>query len=70
MQRKQRTIQNSKSCKGIGLHTGKKVNMTLLPAPPNHGIIFKRIDLKTKNLIEANFLKQDIFQKNTKNLVK
>ena len=52
----QKTINKKIEFKGVGLHTGKKVNMTLLPAPPNHGIIFKRIDLKTKNLIEANFL--------------
>ena len=52
----QKSINKKIQFKGIGLHTGKKVNMTLLPAPPNHGIIFKRIDLKTKNLIEANFL--------------
>ena len=52
----QKSINKKIQFKGIGLHTGKKVNMTLLPASPNHGIIFKRIDLKTKNLIEANFL--------------
>ena len=52
----QKTINKKIEFKGVGLHTGKKVNMTLLPSPPNHGIIFKRIDLKTRNLIEANFL--------------
>ena len=34
---------------------GKKVNMKLIPAAPNHGIVYKRVDLKTKNLIPAIF---------------
>jgi UDP-3-O-[3-hydroxymyristoyl] N-acetylglucosamine deacetylase len=36
---------------GIGLHTGELVNMTIHPAEPNTGIIFKRTDLKNNNLI-------------------
>ena len=42
----QKTINDSLNFIGIGLHSGKKVSMTLHPAPPNHGIIFKRSDLK------------------------
>ena len=36
---------------GIGIHTGEKVNMNILPASPNTGIVFKRIDIKENNLI-------------------
>ena len=47
----QKTINKSLKFKGIGLHSGKEVVMTLFPAPPNAGIIFKRSDLKNNNLI-------------------
>jgi len=43
---KQRTIKQSVQETGIGLHKGRKVTMTLRPAPANTGIIFRRIDLK------------------------
>jgi UDP-3-O-[3-hydroxymyristoyl] N-acetylglucosamine deacetylase len=42
---KQRTLKNIISATGIGLHTGKKVYMTLRPAAPNTGIVFRRVDL-------------------------
>ena len=51
----QNTINSKVQLKGVGLHTGNKVKMNLLPAGPNHGIVFKRIDLKSKNLIPAIF---------------
>ena len=51
----QKTINREIQFKGVGLHCGKKVNMKLVPAAPNHGIVFKRTDLKTKNLISAVF---------------
>jgi UDP-3-O-[3-hydroxymyristoyl] N-acetylglucosamine deacetylase len=41
----QRTLRNSIRATGIGLHTGKKVMMTLRPAAPDSGICFRRIDL-------------------------
>ena len=47
----QKTIKNILKFEGIGLHTGKKVELTLFPAQPNTGIIFKRSDLKNNNLI-------------------
>ena len=40
----QRTIRNKTSASGVGLHTGKKATLTLHPADPNTGIIFRRID--------------------------
>ena len=47
----QKTLKKSVKFDGIGLHTGKKVSMTVFPSEPNSGIIFKRIDLKENNLI-------------------
>lgn len=41
----QRTLKNSISATGIGVHTGEKVYLTLRPAPPNTGIVFCRTDL-------------------------
>jgi len=42
---RQRTIQQSISTKGVGLHSGRRVQMTLRPAAPNTGIVFHRVDL-------------------------
>ncbi|MGH8134914.1 MAG: UDP-3-O-acyl-N-acetylglucosamine deacetylase [Steroidobacteraceae bacterium] len=42
----QRTLRNSIRASGIGLHTGRKVLMVLRPAPPNTGIVFRRVDLE------------------------
>jgi UDP-3-O-[3-hydroxymyristoyl] N-acetylglucosamine deacetylase len=39
-----RTLQREVGCTGIGLHTGKPVRLTLKPAPPDHGIRFRRTD--------------------------
>jgi UDP-3-O-[3-hydroxymyristoyl] N-acetylglucosamine deacetylase len=41
----QRTLRRSVSCAGIGLHSGKKVNLSLKPAPAGTGIRFRRTDL-------------------------
>tara|TARA_B100001057_G_scaffold57313_1_gene50821 strand:+ start:1640 stop:2560 length:921 start_codon:yes stop_codon:yes gene_type:complete len=48
---KQKTIKKPIILSGIGLHSGKKANIKLLPGSPNSGIIFKRSDLKNNNLI-------------------
>jgi UDP-3-O-[3-hydroxymyristoyl] N-acetylglucosamine deacetylase len=42
---RQRTLKNSIRATGIGLHSGKKVYMTLRPAADNTGIVFRRLDL-------------------------
>ncbi|MGY3040019.1 UDP-3-O-[3-hydroxymyristoyl] N-acetylglucosamine deacetylase [Rhodanobacter sp. TND4EL1] len=42
---KQRTLKNIIRATGVGLHTGDKVYMTLRPAAPNTGIVFRRVDL-------------------------
>ncbi len=52
----QKTIKNSVSFKGCGLHSGKLVNINIKPSEPDTGIIFKRIDLKDNNLVYPNFM--------------
>ncbi len=42
---RQRTLKNPIRATGVGLHTGRKVYMTLRPAPANTGIVFRRVDL-------------------------
>lgn len=51
----QRTLANSVSCIGIGVHSGKKVNLSIHPAPINHGIKFKRTDISEGRSIPALF---------------
>jgi len=43
---KQRTLKNMIRATGVGLHTGEKVYMTLRPAAPDTGIVFRRVDLE------------------------
>jgi UDP-3-O-[3-hydroxymyristoyl] N-acetylglucosamine deacetylase / 3-hydroxyacyl-[acyl-carrier-protein] dehydratase len=50
----QRTIGNSVSMSGVGLHTGATCTMTFKPAPENYGIRFIRCDLANKPEIPAN----------------
>jgi UDP-3-O-[3-hydroxymyristoyl] N-acetylglucosamine deacetylase len=42
---KQRTLKNVIRATGVGLHTGEKVLLTLRPAPPETGVVFRRVDL-------------------------
>ena len=42
---KQKTLKSAISCTGIGLHSGEKVSMTLHPADPGFGIVFRRTDV-------------------------
>ena len=51
----QKTLKNSLNFSGIGLHSGKISNICLRPSEPNTGIVFKRVDLKTNNIIYPNF---------------
>ncbi|WP_439646376.1 UDP-3-O-acyl-N-acetylglucosamine deacetylase [Sneathiella glossodoripedis] len=41
----QKTLRNSISCTGVGVHSGDVVNMTLKPAPAGTGIVFRRVDV-------------------------
>tara|TARA_B110000967_G_C18878281_1_gene559594 strand:- start:492 stop:1412 length:921 start_codon:yes stop_codon:yes gene_type:complete len=50
----QKTIKNNIIFSGVGLHTGLNANLTIKPAEPNTGVIFKRIDLKENNIIVPN----------------
>ena len=54
MQIYQRTIKRPVSCTGIGLHSGKKVNLNIRPAEPDTGLKFKRTDLPGAPLIPAD----------------
>jgi UDP-3-O-[3-hydroxymyristoyl] N-acetylglucosamine deacetylase/3-hydroxyacyl-[acyl-carrier-protein] dehydratase len=51
---KQKTLAKSFEIKGVGLHTGVNVTMKVLPAPENHGFKFKRVDLETQPVIDAD----------------
>jgi len=51
--RRQRTINSAVSAVGIGIHTGKKVRITLNPAPANSGIVFIRSDLSDRPQVRA-----------------
>ena len=42
---KQRTIKKIVKARGVGIHSGKLVNLTLIPAAPDHGVVFKRLDV-------------------------
>ena len=42
---RQRTLKNVIRATGVGLHTGEKVYLTLRPAAPDTGIVFRRVDL-------------------------
>jgi UDP-3-O-[3-hydroxymyristoyl] N-acetylglucosamine deacetylase len=50
----QRTLKNSIRASGVGLHTGKKILMTLRPALPDAGIVFRRTDLEQSVDIQAH----------------
>ena len=50
---RQRTLKNIIRATGVGLHTGKKVLMTLRPAAPDTGIVFRRVDLPQPVSIRA-----------------
>ena len=41
---KQRTIKKMVKARGVGIHSGKLVNLTLIPAEVDHGVVFKRLD--------------------------
>lgn len=54
MLHKQQSIKQDVSLSGKGLHTGENVTITLKPAPANHGIKFKRIDLENQPIVHAD----------------
>ena len=52
----QKTIKDKVSFSGVALHSGLHVNVTIKPAEPNIGIVFKRVDLKDNNFVYPNFM--------------
>ena len=50
----QKTLKDSVKLSGIGLHTGEKVNITILPAAENHGFKFQRVDIEGQPTIKAD----------------
>ena len=52
----QKTIKSNVSFSGVALHSGLSVNICIKPAEPNFGIVFKRMDLKSNNLVCPNFM--------------
>ncbi len=54
MYTKQHTIKAPVKVSGVGLHTGAQVNLTFVPAPINHGILFKRVDLPDQPVVECD----------------
>ena len=54
-EKNQKTLNSEVSFSGIGLHLGKNVDVTLIPANSNSGITFKRTDLEKNNEVIANF---------------
>jgi UDP-3-O-[3-hydroxymyristoyl] N-acetylglucosamine deacetylase len=52
----QKTLASAVDCSGVGLHTGRVIRMTLSPAAPNSGIVFKRTDIDSPQaLIPATY---------------
>ncbi len=51
----QKTVESTVNFTGIGLHSGKEIKLTLLPAKSDAGVVFRRIDLDRNNEIIANF---------------
>ena len=51
----QKTISRKIRFSGVGLHSGQNSAVNLIPANEDQGIVFKRIDVKEKNIIEAKF---------------
>ena len=51
----QKTISEPISFEGIGLHSGKNSKVIIIPGEVNQGIVFKRTDLQSKNLVKANY---------------
>ena len=50
----QKTIKSAVTLEGIGLHTGKKTTLSILPAPANHGYKFQRMDVENQPMIDAD----------------
>lgn len=54
MKVKQHTIKKQVTVSGVGLHTGVIATMTFVPAPPNHGFKFQRLDMEGQPIVDAD----------------
>jgi UDP-3-O-[3-hydroxymyristoyl] N-acetylglucosamine deacetylase / 3-hydroxyacyl-[acyl-carrier-protein] dehydratase len=54
MSEKQKTIKSSISISGVGLHTGNPVTLTFKPAPEDYGYKFRRVDINSSVLVDAD----------------
>lgn len=52
---RQKTLKSPVRLQGIGVHSGTSVDLTLVPAAENHGILFQRTDVEMHNLIHATY---------------
>ena len=52
----QKTLKKKVNFNGVALHSGNIVNISIKPAEPNFGIVFKRVDLDKNNLVYPNFM--------------
>lgn len=50
---RQRTLKTTVTAQGIGLHSGRRVQLTLRPAPADHGVVFRRADLPSPNEVTS-----------------
>ncbi len=62
---KQQTLASSATLTGTSLHTGEAVTLTMNPAPVNHGIKFRRIDLDDQPFIDAHVSKVQTVERAT-----
>ncbi len=62
---RQRTLKKPVQATGVGLHSGNKVSLMLRPAPPNTGIVFRRVDLSPIPEIPAEAYAVDDTRMNT-----
>ena len=60
----QRTVAKAITATGIGLHSGKKVTLTLSPAKPNTGIIFERTDIGATVPMAAELVQDTMMSSN------
>lgn len=58
---KQRTIKQSVKARGVGIHSGKIVNLKLIPAAANHGVVFQRMDVGGKKVKAHNAFLNEVF---------
>jgi UDP-3-O-[3-hydroxymyristoyl] N-acetylglucosamine deacetylase/3-hydroxyacyl-[acyl-carrier-protein] dehydratase len=60
-----RSIDRRVSLRGIGLHTGAETEVTLVPAPAGHGIVFRRVDLRDKPEVPARLTEVETVERRT-----